>query len=120
MPFKILPFPGQTHPGRYAGHHDVRAYLGFGKLVERSFGRGERYTTVESSKLPLDFSESGVWVPLVGGGSAMLYCAPGNPSPNGRRGKSSRHRCRVICPDCGQHVPAGRTHQHKCKSGETK
>lgn len=112
--FYIAPFVGQTYPSRYANHHDIRAYLGLSKLVQRTIGN-ESYTWLKSSKLPLDFSESGVWVPLTDGRSAMLYCAPGNPSNDGMRRKSSAHRCRVICPDCGAHVPAGRTHQHKCK-----
>lgn len=119
--FHILPFPGQAYPGNYANHHDIRAYLGHAKLVKRELSPGGynkpkvSYMTLESKKLPMDFTESGVWVPLVDGRSAMLYCAPGNPSDAGMRRKSSAHRCRVICPDCGAHVPAGRTHQHKCK-----
>ena len=116
MPFKIAPFHGQTYPGRYADHHDVRAYLGWGKIVERSWGGNSApYLAVESKRLPLDFCESGIWVPLTDGRSALLYCKPGNPSVDGRRGKSSAHRCFVTCPDCGASVPAGRTHQHKCK-----
>jgi hypothetical protein len=115
MAFKIAPFAGQTYPGAYADHHDIRAYLGFGKVVERSFGRGQpTYLTVESGRLPIDFSGS-VTVPLTDGRSATLICLPGNPSTDGRRGKSSAHRCYVACPDCGAPVPAGRTHQHKCK-----
>jgi hypothetical protein len=115
MTFHIAPFAGQTYASRYASHHDIRAYLGWGKLVERSFGGNTPYTTVESKRLPLDFCESGIWVPLTDGRSALLYCKPGNPSVDGRRGKSSAHRCFVTCPDCGASVPAGRTHQHKCK-----
>lgn len=117
MSFKIAPFQGQTYPGPYATHADIRAYLGLGKLVDRSFGDGRPYRTVEAGKLPLDFCESGVWVPLVGGGSVMIWCRPGNPSALGRRGKSSAHRVFCECPDCGATVPVGRTHQHKCKGG---
>lgn len=117
MAFKIAPLAGQTYPGAYADHRDVRAYLGFGKVVERSFGRGQpTYLTVESGKLPIDFSGS-VTVPLTDGRTATLICLPGNPAPVGapRYAKSSKHRCFVACPDCGASVPAGRTHQHKCK-----
>jgi hypothetical protein len=117
MPFFIAPFAGQTYERSYASHHDIRAYLGWGRLVDHPPSRWPciPYTTIESKRLPLDFCESGIWVPLTDGRSALLYCKPGNPSVDGRRGKSSAHRCFVTCPDCGASVPAGRTHQHKCK-----
>jgi hypothetical protein len=31
------------------------------------------------------------------------------------RETGSKHRVRMICDDCGAHVPFGRMHQHKCK-----
>ena len=123
MAFKIAPYAGQTYAGHYADHRDIRAYLGFGTLVERKMRLynhnedlfyDEQYTTLEARKLPLDFSKT-VMVPLTDGRQTVLICKTGNPSPNGWRGKSSAHRCYVSCPDCGAHVPAGRTHQHKCK-----
>ena len=117
MPFFIAPYPGQTYPSSYAHHDDIRAYLGFAKLVSRSFGDGRPYQTLEARKLPPEHYTAPIWVPLVGGGSALLYCVRGHRSLVGMRGKSSRHRCYAVCPTCADHVPAGRTHQHKCKSG---
>ena len=105
MAFKIEPFGGTRYSGHYADHGDIRQYLGFKR----------------NAKLPLDFcTDTDVWVPLVGHSatSARLYCKQGNPAPAGERrwrNKSSAHRCYVVCPDCGEHVPAGRAHQHKCK-----
>lgn len=102
MAFYILPHPANPIQGRYADHGDIRLYLGLAR----------------DAKLPMNFcTDSDIWVPLAGhsAASARLYCKPGNPSPNGWRGKSSAHRCFAVCPDCGEHVPAGRTHQHKCK-----
>ena len=114
MTFRIKPFAGQTHAGAYADHHDIRAYLGWGKIVQRQWGNGATYETVESKKLPMGF-QGWTMVPLTDGREAKLICLTGNPSTNGWRGKSSAHRCYAVCPDCGAHVPAGRTHQHKCK-----
>lgn len=34
--------------------------------------------------------------------------------------KSSAHRVMAECPHCGQHLSAGRLHQHKCKTNTTK
>lgn len=117
MPFMIAPFPGQSYPSRYAGHHDIRAYLGLGALVQRSFGGGAPYMTVESRKLPADLDKVIQDVPLTDGRRTVLRCYPsGFLKPLGKR-KSSAHRCYVECPDCGAEVPAGRTHQHKCKGG---
>lgn len=115
MTFHIAPFAGQTYASRYADHHDIRAYLGWGKLVERSFGGNTPYTTVESKRLPLGFAGS-VIVPLTDGRKTMVICHKGNPSANGWRGKSSKHRTFAQCPDCAAMVPTGRTHQHKCKA----
>lgn len=116
MPFAISPYPGQTYPPRYATHHDIRAMVGHGKLVQRSFGGRDPYTTVESSKLPVDFSYL-TGVRLTDGRFTMLEVRPGHVSSIGRRGKSSKHRCHVRCPDCQAWVPAGRTLQHKCRFG---
>jgi hypothetical protein len=118
MPFYIAPFPGQSYPPRYARHDDIRAYLGLGKLVTRTFGGGEPYQTVEAGKLPMDFSSSCVHVALTDGRFTTLYCRPGRPPRMGQHGrmiKSSAHRCFALCPDCAADVPAGRTHQHKCQ-----
>lgn len=117
MTFYIAPFAGQTYASRYADHHDIRAYLGWGKLVERtlSWGRDNApYLTVESKRLPLGFCGS-VIVPLTDGRTTKVICNPGNLSTDGRRGKSSAHRTFAQCPDCAAMVPTGRTHQHKCK-----
>lgn len=42
------------------------------------------------------------------------------PSTSGgtRQRRSCKHRVFAIC-DCGQHVPTGRLHQHKCKRQST-
>ena len=113
MTFRIAPYPGQTYHAPYADHHDIRAYLGWGKLVEVPWS-SQRTIRIQSRKLPMGF-QGWTMVPLTDGRSTKLICLPGNPSPNGWRGKSSKHRCFAVCPDCGAHVPAGRTHQHKCK-----
>lgn len=102
MAFYILPHPASPVQGRYADHDDIRQYLGFKR----------------GAKLPLDFTSSCTWVPLTDGRHTVLIVRPGNPAPAGERrwrNKSSAHRCFVSCPDCGEAVPAGRTHQHKCK-----
>ena len=117
MAFKIAPYPGQTYGRPYAGNEDVRAYLGWGKLVERPhWSSGGTYTTIKTSKLPMGY-QGWTMVPLTDGRETKLICLPGNPSPNGMRGKSSTHRTFALCPDCLKAVPAGRTHQHKCKGG---
>ena len=102
MAFYILPHPANPIQGRYADHGDIRLYLGLAR----------------DAKLPLDFTSSCTWVPLRDGRHTVLICKPGNPAPEGPRrwrNKSSAHRCYVSCPDCAAVVPAGRTHQHKCK-----
>lgn len=102
MAFYILPHPASPFQGRYADHDDIRQYLGFKR----------------GAKLPIDFMSQGVWVPLTDGRHVLLTCAEGISAPAGERrwrNKSSAHRCKVTCPDCGARVPAGRTHQHKCK-----
>jgi hypothetical protein len=120
MSFQISPFPGQTYARAYADHRDIRAYLGWGKLVERRWrlgpagGMSGTYTTVESKKLPVGFCGS-VIVPLADGRTTKLVCNMGNSSSAGMRGKSSTHRVYAECPDCAAMVPAGRAHQHKCK-----
>lgn len=109
MGFKIMPFGGPRHWGHYADHHDIRAYLFQDELKN---GSGVPH------KLPLDFQRQ-VSVPLTGrheGKMTHLVCKKGKPSPTGDwRGKSSAHRCFAMCPNCLDWVPAGRTHQHKCK-----
>ena len=115
MGFRIAPYPGQTINRGYASHEDIRAYLGWGKLVEvPHWSTGGTYKRVQSRKLPMGFA-GWTMVPLTDGRETKLICLKGNPSTDGWRGKSSSHRCFAICPDCGKQVPAGRTHQHKCK-----
>ena len=115
MAFRIATYPGRTYPGAYAHHDDIRAYLGWGKLVEVShWATGGTHWTVRSKKLPMGY-QGWTMVPLTDGRETKLICLPGDPSTDGWRGKSSKHRCFAVCPDCGTHVPAGRTHQHKCK-----
>ena len=114
MTFKIKPFAGQSYAGHYADHHDIRAYLGWGSIVRRQWGNGAHYEAVQSKKLPVGY-QGWTMVPLTDGREVKLICLPGNVSATGRRGKSSAHRCFAVCPDCGTHVPAGRTQQHKCK-----
>lgn len=115
MAFKIAPYPGQTYAPAYARHADIRAYLGVAKLETRTMRHdGSTYTTLSDTKLPIDYRLT-TFVPLTDGRRTVLICSPGKPSPDGMRSKSSAHRCHVSCPDCGACVPAGRTHQHKCK-----
>jgi hypothetical protein len=83
---------------RYADHHDIRQYLGFDPYA----------------KLPTDFTAH-IKVPLKDGRETDLIVNSGHTSTTGWRGKSSTHRCFATCPDCAVLVPAGRTHQHKCK-----
>ena len=83
---------------RYADHHDIRQYLGFDPYA----------------KLPTDFTAH-IKVPLQDGRETDLIVNRGHISAMGWRGKSSAHRCFAVCPDCKSLVPAGRTHQHKCK-----
>lgn len=45
-----------------------------------------------------------------------VYVTPQRVLRPGER-KSSSHRIFAIC-NCGQHVPTGRLHQHKCKQGK--
>ena len=102
MSFKIMPYGGQRYSGHYADHDDIRQYLGFKR----------------GAKLPLGYTSSCTWLPLTDGRTTVMFVRPGNPAPEGPRRwsrKSSAHRCLVSCPDCGAAVPAGRTHQHKCK-----
>ena len=59
-----------------------------------------------------------VTVTLLDGRETALYVVPSTPAPEGPRrwrNKSSAHRTFALCPDCLKAVPAGRTHQHKCK-----
>jgi hypothetical protein len=103
MPFKIEPFGGARYNGHYADHVDIRQYLGLRP----------------NQKLPHDMWEQ-IGVPLTDGRETILTVRPSTPAPAGERrwrNKSSAHRCFVICPDCLKAVPAGRTHQHKCKGG---
>ena len=120
MAFKIAPFPGQTYGRPYASHEDIRAYLGWGKLVDRPhWASGGTYTTLKSSKLPMGY-QGWTLVPLTDGRKTALYVVPSTPAPAGPRrwrNKSSAHRTFALCPDCLKAVPAGRTHQHKCKGG---
>lgn len=71
-------------------------------------------------KLPADFSCS-LWLPLTDGRRVNTWVHEGAPMRMGNYGrmiKSSKHRVMVACPDCGASVPAGRTHQHKCKGSK--
>lgn len=116
MPFYIAPFPGQTYPPQHARNEDIRAWIGHGKLVERKLSSNDKsYFAVEAGKLPIEAAGTFI-LPLTNGLHTTLRVVPGTPSKTGDyRGKSSKHRCYAECPDCYQYVPAGRTHQHKCK-----
>lgn len=102
MGFKIVPIHRPSAwVGQYADNHDVKVYLGLNPW----------------QKLPHDMQKQ-VTVPLLDGRETALYVVPSTPAPAGPsrwRNKSSAHRTFAICPDCGKPVPAGRTHQHKCK-----
>lgn len=103
MAFFIQPHPSSQF-GSYADHHDIRAYLR--DLSGKQFG----------SKLPMDFSGGFGPIPTKCGRTTTLIVHPGKKSPTGDwRGKSSTHRVYASCPGCEDAVPAGRTHQHKCK-----
>jgi len=77
-------------PGRYgyANAHDMYAYLGVTRLPDE-----------------------GMPVRLIH--MVEVYVKPLVRKTNKR---TSVHRVIAICT-CGQHVPAGRLHQHKCKGG---
>lgn len=120
MPFRIAPFPGQTYPAPYANHHDIRAYLGFGELVTRRIPNvhpmdSQPTHALKTKKLPLDFTTAVYNVPLVDGRFTTLFVSPSESSGLPRGRKLSTHRVHAECPDCALLVPAGRTHQHKCK-----
>lgn len=104
MGFKIEPFGGRQYQGDYANHTDIRQYLGLSAYA----------------KLPKEPSPSCVWgVPLTDGRETMLQVRKGGEARRnqwGRLIKSSKHRVFALCPDCEKMVPAGRTHQHKCKA----
>lgn len=112
MAFYIKPFLPEA-AGRYANHADIRAYAGQATIRVYPSQVGPM-RSLEANKLPMDFSAD-VEVPLTDGRSARLFILCGTKSHNGMRGKSSAHRTFAICPDCYAEVPAGRTHQHKCK-----
>ncbi len=107
MSFFIKPHKSSGEWVSYADHKDIRAYLQ--DLSGKQFG----------SKLPMDFSGAYGPVPTNCGRTTTLIVHPGNKSATGDwRGKSSSHRVYASCPDCEVAVPAGRTHQHKCKEGK--
>lgn len=115
MAFKIAPFPGQTYGPSYARNEDIKAYFGFGRLVERqlnSYDGPKTYMGLDAGKVPADFMGTAT-VPLTDGRTVLLAYEEGFRHSNGR--KSSKHRVHARCPDCSAWVPAGRTHQHKCK-----
>ena len=111
MAFKILPFAGAAYPGDYADNTDFKQYFGFGA-----------YDKWPTHALP------DIQVPLARGGTTTMSLLPATEVGMRTRWcrtrqrtitvpvKTSKHRCFVICPDCGKHVPAGRTNQHKCKA----
>lgn len=94
----------------YADNRDMIEYIN--DVRERN---GDPRLT--SNKMPREFSCSMI-VPLKDGRSATAYVYEGNAPRMGNFGRtisSSKHRVFVTCPDCRADVPAGRTHQHKCK-----
>jgi hypothetical protein len=117
MAFFIKPYLDQPYMRRYADHRDINMYFGFGRIVERSLRLAsgtETYLAIEEQKVPAEFSGAMVLETTDGRKVGVIYY-PGHRSVTGRRGKSSKHRVIVGCPDCKKNVPAGRTHQHKCK-----
>jgi hypothetical protein len=120
MAFMIKPYPGQTYARSYADHRDIGMYFGFGELVTRRLNGSpvtENYVTIKEQKVPASFSGTMVLETTDGRKVGVIYY-PGSVSVTGRRGKSSKHRVFVGCPDCRKNVPAGRTHQHKCKQSD--
>ncbi len=77
-------------PGRYANTTDIFLLLG------------------QKHKWP----DEGIPEQLVQG--VRVYVTPAVRVP-GR--KSSKHRAMAIC-NCGQHVPCGRLHQHRCEEAK--
>jgi len=102
MAFKILPIAKvYGYAGQYADNRDIKVYLGLRP----------------NQKLSHDMRKQ-VTVTLLDGRETALYVVPSTPAPEGPnrwRNKSSAHRTFALCPDCLKPVPAGRTHQHKCK-----
>jgi hypothetical protein len=101
MAFKIRAFAQRNEEGPvgywYAQTYDFKEYLGL--------RRNQKWP-----KEPLGPVE----VPTNKGPTSMFLYASGFPKE--RKG-ARKHRCYVDCPTCGVEVPAGRTHQHKCKEG---
>lgn len=79
-----------THPEYHAHSSEVRELLGLGP----------------KAKLPLD----GMPARYIDG--VKVWVNPHMPHASGR--KSSVHRVRCMCPDCGQELSLGRLHQHVC------
>lgn len=70
---------------------------------------GDMYRLLGVSKLPAE----GMSIREIQG--VQVYVKPLADGPRlPRHGKRSSHRVIAIC-NCGQHVPVGRLHQHKCK-----
>lgn len=101
MAFEIARHPSRASHGRYANTYDF--------------------------KLLMDWSADAKWpatplaprnVLLNDGRVTPMWVIPA-PKPifrlDGRKVKTSSHRCFCRCPDCHAIVPAGRTTQHVCK-----
>ena len=68
-----------------------------------------------SAKLPIDMHGTFYVPDMYGAGSlGVLHVERGHVSPNGWRGKSSKHRVFACCRNCSRFLPVGRLHQHKC------
>ena len=83
-------------------------------------GDFKRYLGMESDEAKWPASSiDPVVVPLKDGRFTAMWLdapLPAKLDSRGRKIKSSAHRCMTLCPDCEAVVPAGRTHQHKCKA----
>ena len=100
MAFYIKPHPASTYQRGYADHNDINQFFGFAPYA----------------KVPREFSATRQ-LELKDGRMVEAIYYPGAPmrlNQHGRMIKSSRHRVKVRCPDCGDMVPAGRAHQHQC------
>ena len=78
------------YPQRRADHYSIRQLLGLNS----------------KAKLP----DAGMEPREIQG--LLVWVTPRYPRP--RVGKSSKHRVRCRCPECGQELSVGRLGQHKC------
>jgi hypothetical protein len=87
-----------SRPDWHAHHSDVREMLGLSPKAK-----------LPKNGLPAR-EVQGITVWVEPAAPAVYAYKPGFYVP--RKVKSSTHRVRALCPQCGQEVSAGRLHQH--------